>query len=215
MDATWKKTIPPMPTARSSPGVLSLDSALIVAAGSGETNLDCIEIYELGSLQWSVTSALPSPCFRVQLVLFRNTCYAIGGVMQSNDEGEPMSDNHVYSASVDNLFQNAVLADQTTDIADNPLVWTMVSVTPTYAPAVTTLAGSLVALGGDEKPTGGIIQGGVYVYSPSTTFWMNITELPVPLAEPIAVPLSSTDILVIGGPDIIMDAYIGTVKFKL
>jgi outer membrane protein assembly factor BamB len=30
----WKQTIPPMPTARDSPGVLSLQSALVVANGN-------------------------------------------------------------------------------------------------------------------------------------------------------------------------------------
>ena len=30
----WEQTIPPMPTARNSPGVLSLQSALVVAGGS-------------------------------------------------------------------------------------------------------------------------------------------------------------------------------------
>ena len=32
---TWEQTIPPMPTARDSPGVLSLPFTLIVAGGDG------------------------------------------------------------------------------------------------------------------------------------------------------------------------------------
>ena len=32
---TWEQTIPPMPRARDSPGVLSLPSMLIVAGGDG------------------------------------------------------------------------------------------------------------------------------------------------------------------------------------
>ena len=56
----WKQTIPPMPTARYSPGVLSLQSALIVAGGSSYTA--AVEIFKPDTSQWYRTDPLPTAC---------------------------------------------------------------------------------------------------------------------------------------------------------
>ena len=71
----WKPSIP-MPTARYSPGVLSLESVLIVAGGEivtkksalfGRTSyvytqLNVIEIFKSETSQWYRTNPLPTPC---------------------------------------------------------------------------------------------------------------------------------------------------------
>ena len=81
----WKQTIPPMPTARRDPGVLSLQSALIVAGGG--TSLitigytDTVEIFKPDTLQWYKTNPLPTVCRDVSLVAIDNTCYALGGYL--------------------------------------------------------------------------------------------------------------------------------------
>ena len=59
---TWKQTIPPMPTARSSPGVLSLQSVLVVAGGETSTIVytSAVEIFKPDTSQWySGTDSLP------------------------------------------------------------------------------------------------------------------------------------------------------------
>ena len=50
----WKKIIPPMPTARHSPGVLSLQLALIVAGGDRElwAYISAVEIFKADTSQW-------------------------------------------------------------------------------------------------------------------------------------------------------------------
>lgn len=204
----WKLSIPPMPTARASPGTLSLDSALIVAAGysSSETSLDCVEIFKSETSKWYTTTALPSPCYSMQLVLHQGNCYVIGGrnIFMGMDEA--------YCASVDDLLGNIMPAGQTTNNGDKNTIWKTLAYTPTYAPAVATLAGYLVAMGGDDEPGKETPQRDIQIYSSSTNFWIKNFELPITLAELTAVTLSSTEILVIGGTN---SVYTATVTFDL
>ena len=61
----WKQTIPPMPTARHSSGVLSLQSALVVAGGATSISVKCtaaVEIYKEDTSQWYRTDRLPTAC---------------------------------------------------------------------------------------------------------------------------------------------------------
>lgn len=201
----WKLSIPPMPTARASPGTLSLDSALIVAAGYSDTSLDCVEIFKSETSKWYTAAALPSPMHSMQLVLHQDNCYVIGGnnIIMSKDE--------TYCTSVNDLLGNITT---TRDGDKNPqgTVWKTLAYTPTYAPAVATLAGYLVTMGGYDEPPNVTPQTDIQIYSPSTNFWVKNFELPTTLAELTAVTLSSTEVLVIGGSN---SVYIGTITFAL
>lgn len=190
----WKQSIPPMPTARASPSVLSLDSALIVAGG---VLCDCIEIFRLETSKWHTTSALPSPCYGMQLVLHQGNCYVIGG------RNTFRSMKKTYCALADDLLS---------DVTPNNSIWKTLPHTPTYAPAAATLTGYLVAIGGDNEPSKETPQSDMQIYSPSTNFWIKSFELPHPMASLTAVTLSSTEILVIGGSN---NVYIGTATFNL
>ena len=53
----WKQTVPPMCTARDGCGVLSLQSALVVAGGGIYTNT--VEIFKVTTSQWCTTSPTP------------------------------------------------------------------------------------------------------------------------------------------------------------
>ena len=188
----WKQTIPPMPTARHSPGVLSLQSALIVAGGSSYTA--AVEIFKPDTSQWYRTDPLPTACQDILLVAIGNTCYALGGYDDS-------SLNQALYASVDDLLRNAVPANQTTHSgsSDTHSAWKTLPNTPTYQPAAAVLAGSLLAIGGDEISGGGAPKKEVYMYSPSTNSWIYISDLPAPRSLTAVAVLSSTRVLVIGG----------------
>ena len=60
----WKQTIPPMPTARDSLNVLSLQSALVAVGGvlRGNVNTDAVEIFVADTSQWYRTDPLPTAC---------------------------------------------------------------------------------------------------------------------------------------------------------
>ena len=209
---TWKQTIPPMPTARSSPGILSLQSALVVAGGYTSTFSNAVEIFKPDTSQWYRTDPLPTACNHIPLVAIGNTCYALGGYGGSYL-------NQALYASVDDLLGNAVPANQTTHSgsSDTQSAWKTLPNTPTYRPAAAVLAGNLLAIGGKETPEGGAAKKEVYMYSPSTNSWIYISDLPAPRACTAAVVLSSTEVLVIGGEgggDRVNTVYKGTLHRK-
>ena len=190
----WKQTLPPMPTARYSPGVLSLQSALVVAGGATSSTLSlsslytaAVEIFKPDTSQWYRTDPLPTACYDISLVAIGNTCYALGGYNGSRL-------NQVLYASVDDLLRNAVPANQTTHSgsSDTQSAWKTLPNTPTYRPAAAVLAGNLLAVGGVAKKE-------VYMYSPSTNSWIYISDLPAPRVGTAVAVLSSTRVLVIGG----------------
>ena len=186
-----------MPTARDSPGVLSLQSALVVAGGDTFfTYIDAVEIFKPDTSQWYRTDSLPRACFDISLVAIGNTCYALGGY------GGSFLNQALY-ASVDDLLGNAVPANQTTHSgsSDTQSAWKTLPKTPISGPAAAVLAGSLLAIGGDEISTGGANMKAVYMYSPSTNSWIYISDLSAPRSHTAVAVLSSTEVLVIGGRD--------------
>ena len=190
-----------MPTARRSPGVLSLQSALVVVGGDTSSTLSlsslytaAVEIFKPDTSQWYRTDPLPTACYDISLVAIGNTCYALGGYNNSNLNQAPY-------ASVGDLLRNAVPANQTTHSgsSDTQSAWKTLSNTPTYRPTAAVLAGNLLAIGGRETSEGGASMKEVYMYSPSTNSWIYISDLPAPRSLAAVAVLSSTRVLVIGG----------------
>ena len=142
-----------MPTARQSPSVLSVKSALITVNGhtseSGDTGFaNMIETFQQSTSQWYRTDPMSIHCCDVLMVANGSLCYVLGGFQ------DPLCLNQAVYASVDNLLWNAVPADQTTHTLDSnhntPTAWNLLPDTPIYRPAVTMMAGHLLAIGGSE-----------------------------------------------------------------
>ena len=158
----WKQTIPPMPTARNSPGVLSLQLVLIVEGGyTSSWYTGAVEIFKPDTSHWYKTDSLPRACNNISLVAICNTRYALGGYKV------PLSPSQAFNASVDDLLSNAVPANQTTH-SHTQSAWKTLSNTPTYISAAAVLAGNFLALGGKETSEGGGDKREVYMYCPST-----------------------------------------------
>ena len=209
--------LPPMPTARYVPCVLSLQSALVVAGGctSFRKYTDAVEIFKADTSQWYRTDPLPTACYDISLVVIGNTCYALGGYKYLSYF------NQALHASVDDLLHNAVPANQTThsgSSANTQSAWKTLANTPTYQPAAAMLAGNLLAIGGNETSEGGADKKEVYMFSPSTNSWIYISDLPEPRSYTAVAVLLSTEILVIGGyrcGDRVNTTYKGTLQLKL
>ena len=191
----WNPPILHMPVARNYPGVLSLQSALLV---SGGFSLNSIDFLKTNTLQWYRTDSLPSNCCNVSFAASGDKCYVIGGY------NEPYHLNQALYASIDELFNNAVPVNQIT--GDNRSVtqsaWKALPNTPTYQPAATVLAGNLLAIGGKETSKwelGSSNKKEIYMYSHSTNSWVYISDLPAPRSYAAVAALSSSEILVIGG----------------
>ena len=198
-ERSQKQRIPPMPTARHLPRVLSLQSALVVAGGvtPSESITDAVEIFKPDTSQWYWTDPLPAGCHSMALISIGSTHLTLGG-----DE-HPSNLNQALYASVDDLICNAVPANQITQSgsSDTQSAWKTQPNTPTYQPAAAVLAGNLLAVGGCETSKGGADKKKVYMYSPSTNSWLYVSDLPASRSNAAVAVLSSTEILVIGGWD--------------
>ena len=211
----WKRTVPPMPTARYGAGVLSLKSALFLVGGvnSDDDCTDAVELFKPDTSQWYTTDPLPTGRQSISLTVIGNTCYALGGYHY-------FGLNQALFASVDDLLRNAKPADQTTvnGSSDTQSAWMLLVNTPTYQPAAAVLAGNLLAIGGKETSRGRADMKEVYMFSPSSQSWIYISDLPAPRSTTTTAFLSSTEILVIGGwcdNEIMNSVYKGTLYLKL
>ena len=215
----WKQTIPLMPTARHSPGVLSLESALIVASGytMNQELANNVEIFKRSTSQWYITDPLPFHCCDVSMIANDSRCYVLGGFQ------DPLCVNQAVYASVDDLFRSAVPANLLATCSDDSnhdaqTSWKLLPDTPIYRPAAAMMAGCLLAIGGCEISQGGADRKEIYAYSPSTESWIYIGNLPAPLREISITYLSPMEILVIGGQRNnfkMSTVYKGTLNLKL
>ena len=198
-----------------APGVLSLQSALVVAGGvtSVMNYTGIVEIFKPDTLQWYKTDPLPTACRDVSLVAVGNACCALGCF--------PSHLNQALYASVDDLLCNALPANQTTHSgsSDTQSAWKKLPNTPTNEPAAAVLAGNLLGIGGNKTSSyGRADKEEVYTYSPSTNSWIYVSNLPAPRSYTAVAVLSSTEILVIGGlvdRDKVNTVYKGTLHLKL
>ena len=216
----WKQTIPPMQMARSTPGVLSLQSVLVVAGGELEQNSysNTVEIFKPGMSQWQETDPLPTACCKISTVSIGNTCYVLGGYKY------PSNLKQVLCASVDDLLCNASSANVHTthsmgsDRKDVPSAWKTLPDIPIYIPTAGVLAGNLIAIGGDKTISEGGAKTKAYVYSHSTDSWIFISDLPTQRSMTTVANLSSTEILVIGGKysgNNVKTVYKGTLSMRV
>ena len=211
----WKQTIPPMPTARWSPGVLSLQSTAILVAGgrctqSSNSYTDALEVFSAETSHWYRTDPLPTPCSSVALIDIGSTCYVLGGYKYLSRL------NQVLYASIGDLFHNAVPTNQTTHNGSQS-AWNPLPNLPSNQPAAAVLSGSLIALGGKGASSVGNKKE-MYMYLPLNNSWIYFSDLPTPLFGTSVAVLSSTEILIIGGEGNekrLNNVYKGTLAFKL
>ena len=194
---TWKPSIPPMPTARYAPAVLSHRSALIVAGGFTRhycnSHTTAVEVFREETSQWHTTEPLPFRWYEASSLLINNRWYLLGG----GAEGEGCS-NRVLCAHVDLLLQRTLDGNRASTNS-NGTVWEVLPNTPLYGPAAATFGTSYLAVGGFTTSFSSNPQVTVDVYFPCTNTWIHISDLPAPLVLAATATLSPTELLVIGG----------------
>ena len=186
----WKRTIPPMPTARDSPAVVSLPTHLVVAGGDMDYGdfTDIVEIYNISTSQWSETDRLPYACRDQRGIVYNNTVYLMGG-----SDGKNL--NKVCAAQVDKLISTDRQNDGSANKADS--IWNTISNTPSYCPSPVTISDTLFAVGGVVSEREATQR--IYAYSSSMDSWLYVGDLPSPIAGAATVSLFPTQCLMIGG----------------
>jgi hypothetical protein len=199
----WRKAYPPMPTARSSTVVFSLEHALIVAGGysrkgerkvSENTTGNIVEVFKVKESQWCRADNLPLAVQNMSGVVLNSCIYFIRGIRVGATYSQ------VISSSISKLIKNAVPVNESMGTekskasdGDTASPWKMLPDIPTNKTAITSLAGLLITIGGEENT--------IHTYSPSIDSWVHVGSLPeLRLLTTISV-LSPMEILMIGGSD--------------
>ena len=187
----WEKSIPPMPTPRWWPTVITYNSSIAVCGGYEGDRV--VEVFNNENAQWHTAAPLPVACVYMQLTIIRDTCY-LGG-----QGGRLNAGKSIMCASLPSLFQSSSPQEQQTSAQEQP-VWTMLPDMPLHHSALANMGGALLALGGHEttsSPPSDII----YAYSASTKAWLTIASLPQACSGATAELLPSGEVMLIGGVD--------------
>ena len=199
----WEKSIPPMPTPRQWPTVITYNSSIAVCGGEGGERV--VEVFNSESAQWHTTAPLPVACAYMQLTIINDTCYLGGG-------GTLSPTRSIMCASLPSLFQSSSPHEQQTS-AQQQSVWTVLPDTPLYHSALANMGGTLLALGGHES-TSSPSDAFIHAYSASTKAWVKIASLPQVCSSATAELLPSGEVMLIGGWDsevnVSKAVYIGT-----
>ena len=184
----WEKSIPPMPTPRLWPCVVTYYSSIAVCGGrttSGETNV--IEVFKSEMSQWYTAAPLPVACHDMRSTIINDTCYLYHC-------------RSIMCASLPSLFQSATPHNQPSPDAQQQSVWTMLPDLPHRYSALTSInigGGTLLALGGCDDE--GSHSHDIHAYNPSTKSWMTVGSLPQACCIATAELLPSGKVILIGG----------------
>ena len=182
----WEKSIPPMPTPRWWPTVITYNSSIAVCGGYGGERV--VEVFNSESAQWHTAAPLPVACVYIRHPIINDTCYLGGGDTRS-----------IMCASLPSLFQSSSPHEQQTS-PQQQSVWTVLPDMPLYHSALANMGGTLLALGGDES-TSSPPSDAIHAYSASTKAWVKISSLPPACSHATAELLPSGEVMLIGGRD--------------
>ena len=199
----WEKSIPPMPTPRQWPTVVTYNSSIAVCGGCGGDRV--VEVFNSETAQWHTAAPLPVACVYMQLTIINYTCYLAGGGVLS-------STRSITCASLPSLFQSSSPHEQQTS-AQQQSVWTVLPDIPLYHTALANMGGTLLSMGGHES-TSSPPSDAIHAYSASTKAWVKIASLLQACSHATAELLPSGEVMLIGGADSkwnsLKAVYIGT-----
>ena len=189
-------SIPPMPTASSSVTAVSwsLPPALIVCGGQNdqEESMTIVEVYHSSTVQWHTLCPLPFPRSHMMYTVIHNSLYLVGG-----DESVMHSTRSVMFTSVTEMLDECCQKSVT-----GRGQWQCLPYTPTYCSGAASLGGCLLAIGGQSLYYAGSVFSSIHAFSPATSSWIHVGDLPRPHTECGAITLPSGELFVIGGEEV-------------
>ena len=196
----WKQVLPPMPTGRVRPAVISHDNLLLVTGGVAEddsTVLNTTAVLDLTTLKWITPErlSLPVPLWMHHVALCEEYLYLMGG-----DTAYPCvcippgtANTQAWRAKWSDVKQTAVSQHS----QPRRGVWTRIAGPPILAPTVVSCGGTLYTVGGVTRDETFITT--VYAYITAKNHWVPVGSMSMGRMLHCAVPLSGTSMLVAGG----------------
>ena len=190
--------LPPMPTGRDWPAVVSHDNLLLVTGGmaeDGSTLLNTTDVLDLTTMKWTTPQglSLPIPLWQHHLALCGEYLYLVGGAMVRPVQSAKDINSQAWRVKWSDVKQTA--APQHSQPQRG--VWTRIADPPTLFSTAASCGGTLYTVGGatrDWKPIST-----VYTYDTARNQWVSVGNMSMGRAWHCAVPLSSTSMFVAGG----------------
>ena len=197
-EGRWKQVLPPMPTGRSRPAVISHDNLLLVTGGLAEdfsTVLNTTDVLDLTTMKWSTPEGLnlPVPLCGHHLALCGEYLYLVGGATVNRSKPPEDDNSQAWRAKWSDVKQTA--ASQHSQPQRG--VWTRIADPPNFYPTPVSCGGTLYTVGGvtrNYKSTSA-----VYTYITARNQWVSVGDMSVGRYGHCAVPLKSNTIFVAGG----------------
>ena len=200
-DNTWKRILPPMPTARSRlTTYTSPENKIIITVGgvigarrNGERiTTDVVEIYKRG--KWYSTKRLPFPASGSSLCMINDTCYCQSGNAANSSQSRSTLHTTISSLCA-NATKNSGKSQQGT--------WeTLRGKHPLSFPGLVNLDERLlVAMGGAYKLPPGTQYVSMYDFSRDTWVECKGAKLHVPVYRPGLVRLANDEVMLVGGEE--------------
>ena len=194
----WEKSIPPMPTPRIYPTVVTYRSSIAVCGGYGGdqySNMDIVEVFNSDTSVWFTAAPLPVACEGMYVTVINDTCYLGGG-------GGGEGNRSIMCASLPSLFQSTTPHNQ---------VWTKLPDLPHGGSALTNMGGTLLALGGSAVS----LSEDIHAYCPNTKAWVKIGSLPQACGAATAELLPSGEVMLMDSrKNWSKSVYMGTLQLK-
>ncbi len=198
----WKKSVPPMPTPRLLPTTVSFESRIIACGGivldeSHDICVSTVEVFDGEKKQWYRADPLPLACIGMSSAIIDDDCYLLGGFTDT-DFDHPT--HLVFTVSLTTLIEDAIKKHvMNGSHPRSPVhIWQKFPDAPRYASTAANIGGCLLALGGSDERLEHK-SGALHVYSPLTSSWIRIEDIPVACFSCTVTKLGSGDILIIGG----------------
>ena len=194
----WKQVLPPMPTGRFCPAVISHDNLFLVTGGVAEdvsTVLNTTDVLDLTTMKWTSPEGLnlPVPLWWHHLALCGEYLYLVGGATVYPWRSPEDDNSQAWRAKWSDVKQTA--ASQHSQPQRG--IWTQIANPPTLCPTPVSCGGILYIVGGDIRDGKSIST--VYTYITARKQWVSVGDMSVGRCLHCAVPLSSNTIFVAGG----------------
>ena len=205
-----QKTLPPMPSARLLPTVVTYGSTMAACGGivldqKHDICLSTVEVYSSENRQWYRAEPLPLACIGMTFATIHETCYLLGGFTDT-DFDHPTK--VVFSVSLPQLIDDALTRNtlisscsaHDPDKIESPTVkiWQSIPDVPRYAATATTIGSCLLAIGGSDENLEHK-SGALHVFSPLTNSWIRVDDIPVACFACAAARLPRGELVIMGG----------------
>lgn len=177
-DMKWEILLPPMPTERERPAVVTTYTHLVVAGGGTRlvAGLSTVEVLNFQTLQWASASNSPKALENPNMTICDGQLYL-------------SEDKTIFSCSVEELLNGTIVWNKQTDI---PLP---------HGASLATLGRHMLAIGGSDGSVKSTPTGAIYYYNKRSDSWRVSGEIPTPRYATLVAVLPTNELVVVGGCD--------------